>query len=224
LSHTLLSIANATDEFAPIFTTYPKQYDTDKDGVGSAVIEMVGGRRYPIFSKLSKPYAIYHWELSYHELMHVTDSRLWSGKFDLALEVCHLVFNPYAGTERKQIWRWGPFADANTVNVLKDIFNKLQLHTPNDLDVPINAWRDKPFDPHVIARTRPVAYMKRPMMVYLRILIAYGDWYFRQTSLEAVPMALQYYTLASHIYGFKTQRIPKRGKEKLQTYFSLLDQ
>ena len=57
------------------------------------------------------------------------------------------------------------------------------------------------------------------------ILIAYGDYYFRQKQnmLEAMPMAIQCYILAAHICGPRGQKVPKRGKVQPQTYNSLLD-
>jgi len=65
--------------------------------------------------------------------------------------------------------------------------------------------------------------MKWVAMKYIEILIAYGDFYFRQNTLETVPLAIQCYVLASHVYGPRGQKIPKRGKTQPQTYNSLLD-
>ena len=58
-------------------------------------------------------------------------------------------------------------------------------------------------------------------MQYIRILIAYGDHYFRMNTLEFIPMAIQCYVTASHLYGPRGQVIPRRGKIKPQTYNSL---
>ncbi len=65
--------------------------------------------------------------------------------------------------------------------------------------------------------------MKWVAMKYIEILIAYGDYYFRQNTLETIPLAIQCYVLASHVYGPRGQKIPKRGKTLPQTYNSLLD-
>jgi hypothetical protein len=53
-------------------------------------------------------------------------------------------------------------------------------------------------------------------------MIAYGDYYFRQNSLETIPNAIQCYVIASHVYGPRGQKIPMRGKKRPQTYRSLL--
>jgi Tc toxin complex TcA C-terminal TcB-binding domain len=87
----------------------------------------------------------------------------------------------------------------------------------------VRDWRNNPFSPHVIARGRPMAYMKWIVMTYIEILIAYGDSLFRQNSLESIPMAIQLYVLASHIYGPRGQKVP-RQKTKTYTYNELATQ
>jgi hypothetical protein len=63
----------------------------------------------------------------------------------------------------------------DTASLLEALFNKLQPHTPNSPSGQINMWRKNPFTPHVVARGRPVAYIKWTVLKYLKILIAYGD-------------------------------------------------
>ena len=104
--------------------------------------------------------------------------------------------------------------------MLEKLFTGLQ---PGKSDDDINEWRDKPFQPHVIARSRPVAYMKWVVMKYIEILIAWGDYLFRQDTIETLNQATQLYVLAAHIYGPRGHKIPKRGKVQPQTYNSLLD-
>ena len=52
-----------------------------------------------------------------------------------------------------------------------------------------------------MARGRPGAYMRWVAMTYIRIWIAYGDYYFRQNTLETLPLAIQCYIVAAHVYG-----------------------
>ena len=49
----------------------------------------------------------------------------------------------------------------------------------------IEAGKDAPFRPHVIARYRQQAYMYKTVMAYLDNLIAWGDSLFRQDTGEA---------------------------------------
>ena len=174
-----------------------------------------------IYHELKRPYSLYNWELAFHSPMLLVDRLLAAQQFDQALNMCHYVLNPYAiGTDSKRFWQFPPFKEIDATNVLENLFLGLQPNQPNSA---INEWRDKPFQPHVVARQRPSAYMKWVAMKYIEILIAYGDYYFRQNTLETIPLAIQCYVLASHVYGRRGQKIPKRGNTLPQTYNSLLD-
>ena len=65
--------------------------------------------------------------------------------------------------------------------------------------------------------------MKWVAMTYIKILIAWGDYLFRQDTIETINQATQLYVLAAHVYGPRGQKIPKRGKVLPETYNSLLD-
>jgi len=185
-------------------------------------IEAFGGDAQPIvYHELKRPYSLYNWEAAFHAPMLLVDRLLAAQQFDQALKICHYVLNPYAaGTDAKRFWQFPPFKEIDATNVLEKLFLGLQ---PNEPNAQINEWRDKPFQPHVVARSRPSAYMKWVAMKYIEILIAYGDYYFRQNTLETIPLAIQCYVLASHVYGPHGQKIPKRGKSLPQTYNGLLD-
>jgi receptor-binding and translocation channel-forming TcA subunit of Tc toxin len=60
--------------------------------------------------------------------------------------------------------------------------------------------------------------MKWIVMRYIQILIDYGDYYFRQNSLETIPNAIQMYIMASHLYGPRGQKLKREGKVKAYTY------
>jgi hypothetical protein len=165
--------------------------------------------------------------MGFHAPMHLADTLLKSQKFDAALECCHYVFDPYAGgTAANRAWKWQPFKNVKAENVITAVFNSLEPNKPEpnkqDSINAINVWRKKPFAPHVVARGRPMAYMTWAVMKYLEILTAYGDWYFRQGSLESLQQALQLYVVAKHIFGPKPQAIPRAGSRRPETYFSLL--
>ncbi|KAL8705429.1 MAG: hypothetical protein Q9201_001453 [Fulgogasparrea decipioides] len=176
------------------------------------------------YNELVKPYSLYNWELGFHGPMAIVEQLLQTQQFELALNVCHYVFNPFApGTEDRRFWRWWPFKEVDASNTLEKIFKELKPNTPESMAGQINQWRDRPFQPHVVARARPVAYMKWVAMKYIEILIAYGDYYFRQDTLEMIPYALQCYIVASHVYGPRGQKVPRRGKKVVHTYNSLVD-
>lgn len=179
----------------------------------------------PLFNELKRAYSIYNWEATFHAPMQLVDRLLKSQQFEQALKMCHYVFNPYAnGTGKERFWQFPPFRVVDAENILENLFQNLQPNTSdNTPNQQINEWRKKPFQPHVIARSRPVAYMKWVVTKYIEILIAWGDYLFRQDTIETINQATQLYVLAAHIYGSRGQKIPKRGKIQPQTYNSLLD-
>ncbi|KAJ2899081.1 hypothetical protein MKZ38_003437 [Zalerion maritima] len=173
------------------------------------------------FDELSQPFSLYNWELGLHAPMAVVDRLLKAQQFEEALNICHCVFNPMAGGKRgdmSRAWVFAPFRKMST-DTIESFF---QSFSPNQPRTDVDAWRDNPFAPHVIARTRPVAYMKWIVMKYIEILIEWGDHYFRQNTLETIPNAIQMYILASHLYGPRGQKIKKPRKVKSYTYNSLM--
>ena len=175
------------------------------------------------YNEMCRPNAIYAWEVGFHIPMALVDNLLNTQQFDLALQVLSYVFDPLAqGTDPMRFWNWVAFQNIDATQSLTQMFESLQPNQP-DTQFYINEWRDSPFLPHSVARARPVAYMKYVAMKYIQVLITYGDYYFTQNTLETLPLALQCYILASHIYGPRAQKIPKRGKKEPQTYNSLVD-
>jgi hypothetical protein len=67
--------------------------------------------------------------------------------------------------------------------------------------------------PCLIARDRPAVYMIWVVMKYIDNLIAWGDYLFRQDTIESINQATQLYILASHILGPRPEMIPKRVKD-----------
>lgn len=177
-----------------------------------------------VYHELKRAYSLYNWEAAFHAPMLLVDRLLAAQQFDQALKMCHYVLNPHAlGNDATRFWQFPPFKEIDATNVLEKLFLGLKPNTPDAPDGQITAWRNHPFQPHVVARSRPSAYMKWVAMKYIEILIAYGDHYFRQNTLETIPLAIQCYVLASHVYGPRGQKIPKRGKTLPQTYNGLLD-
>ena len=182
------------------------------------------------YNELMSPYALYNWELGLHAPMALIDGLLQAQQFDDALAVAHTVFDPSAigaaldqSGDNSKYWKFQPFKELASTDA-KETLEKMFLQlAPQTEDADVTAWRDEPFSPHAVARNRPVAYMKWVAMKYIEIMIAYGDYYFRQNSLETIPNAIQCYIVASHVYGPRGQMIPKRGKTKPQTYASLLN-
>lgn len=167
--------------------------------------------------------ALYQWELGLHIPMLLMDRLASSHQYEQALEVAHYVFDPLSAShmDLTAVWKWEPFRKQATIeDNIRSILGRLVGNTPSP---DVANWRDRPFQPHVVARDRPVAYKRWMVMRYIEILIASGDKYFRENTMESVPLAIQYYTLASHLYGPSGMTIPVcRQKKNPKTYNSLI--
>lgn len=201
-------------------SSIPAPVVTDIDSMfGQYTVD--GGK---IYDELAAPYSLYNWELFFHVPVTLAGSLSSAQSFENAMSWYHYVFNPLAkGTDNIRYWRFWPFQQSNARNYLENLFNSLLPNTPETANGQINQWRNHPFQPHVIARERPSAYMKWVVMKYLDNLISWGDYLFTQHTIESINQATQLYILASHILGERPQVIPKRGNIKPETYNSLLD-
>ncbi|GKT67547.1 putative toxin subunit [Colletotrichum tofieldiae] len=187
--------------------------------------------------ELAAPYSLYNWELGLHIPMLLVDRFLQTQQFEEALAVCHLVFDPVAPldpsikvndqgsdaekrrAENARFWRFKPFKDIQTMTLERYLLQSVGSKPGQDVKA-VTDWRRTPFQPHLVARARPMAYMKWMLTKYIEILVAYGDFYFRQNTLDSVPNAIQMYVLASHLCGPRGQKIPRRNV-KTMNYASL---
>ncbi len=203
------------------FNTEVLVHDADKKDAFGAFDHDNNSATPDTYHELKRPYSLYNWELFFHTPMMLADALSKAQQFEEAMKWYHYVFNPMAeGADDKRFWQFSPFKEADARHILDSIFNGLKPNTKNDA---INDWRNHPFMPHSVARSRPVAYMKWVVMKYVDNLVAWGDYLFRQDTIESLNQATQLYVLAGHILGKRPQMIPKRGKIKPQTYNSLLD-
>ncbi|KAF2210002.1 hypothetical protein CERZMDRAFT_86627 [Cercospora zeae-maydis SCOH1-5] len=174
------------------------------------------------FNERSKLYSLHNWELGLHIPMITIEKLLQSQQYERALRMCHNIFDPsvpQAGEkdDARRCWKFVPFKVASTVSVTQ-MFMRLNA---NEEDVRIQEWRDNPFLPHLVARSRPQAYMRWVMSTYIKILIAWGDSLFKQNTLESIPQAIQLYVLASHVYGPRGEAIPRQKQVQAQSFWSL---
>jgi hypothetical protein len=173
------------------------------------------------YNELNEAYAIYNWEFGLYSVIEMVDKMVSAQQFDASLNMLSKVFDPAsADTDPQRFWKFPPFKQITPEASLEAYFESL---LPGVADPNITAWRDAPFEPFVVARGRPVTFMKWAAMKYVQVMLAYGDFYFRQNTLETVPLAIQCYVLASNILGPKPQVIPKRGTIQPETYQSLLN-
>jgi hypothetical protein len=128
------------------------------------------------------------------------------------------------GPTPERFWKVRPFqyTDVHKIEeILVNLATGADTGLRNETIRSIEAWKDAPFRPHVVARYRQQAYMYKTVMAYLDNLVAWGDSLFRQDSGEAIDEALMLYVLAANILGPKPLPVPKKGAVRRQTYDNL---
>jgi hypothetical protein len=172
-------------------------------------------------------YGVYNWELFFHVPLTIAIHLSRNQRFAEAQQWLHFIFDPTDdsdGPTPERFWRVRPIQYTD-VRKAEDILVNLSTNADPALREEtvrsIEAWRNAPFRPHVVARFRQQAYMYRTVMAFLDNLIAWGDSLFRQDTGEAIDEALQLYVLAANLLGPRPQAVPKKGSVRRQTYASL---
>ena len=187
-------------------------------------------------------YSIYNWELFYFAPMYVAEQLSTNQNFDEALRWYHFIFDPTGSHDTDPVsgspapapqkyWITKPFylrqqtgPDGYFAQSLDNLMNMLASDPTNPspnpavaaLQAQVADWRKNPFDPHIVAQYRTVAYQKFAVMKYLDNLIAGGDSYF-----ESVNIATQWYVCAAEILGTRPQNVPPPAKPLPLTFNEL---
>jgi hypothetical protein len=224
---TLMTAMCQRDDIASIDTLFTSMDKNLKDNCdwGKTVVE-AGVSNY---HELATAYALYNWEMGLHAVLLAVDRFHSTQQYELALRAARLVFDPTtippveADTADKKAaacWQFGPFRElAMDKAEMVDKFKGW----PDDsfVDIAVTERRGRPWTAHSTARGRPQAYMKWIVMKYIEILIAAGDVYFRQGSMETLPLAIQRYIEAVHVLGPDPPSVPSLAKGDVQTFKSL---
>src|SRR6185369_4546416 len=177
-------------------------------------------------------YAGYNWELFFHIPFEIAKRLSQDQRFEQARSWFHCVFNPVGATDApapQKYWITKPFFQTTVADYLSqridDILNAIAADPSGaaiaDLKFAVSEWRDKPFMPHVIARSRPVAYQLALVLGYIKNLIDWGDNLFGQFTRESVTQATQMYILADKLLGPKPRIVPPAVTPPIETYNQL---
>ncbi len=161
----------------------------------------------------SSAYAIYNWETFFHIPFLIATRLSANEKFEDALGWFHYVFDPtnVQGTQTPQrFWVTKPFADTNSDDYRQQRIENLLADIGANLGQ-LQAWRNDPYNPFLIARFRPVAFQKTVVMRYLDNLVTWGDRLFAQDTLEAINEATMLYVLAQELLGPAPEAVPSTG-------------
>lgn len=184
------------------------------------------------------PYANYNWELLFHIPLTVAVHLSKTQRFAEAQRWFHFIFDPTSNDQSldppARFWKFLAFRQPDVSTQLDEVLRLLSVPrnelSPADQQlqdqvlVGYQAILDNPFQPHAVARTRPLAYQYAVVMKYLDNLIAWGDQLFQQDTIEAINEATQRYVLAANLLGPRPQRIPERGAVQPKTFAQLKQQ
>ncbi len=176
-------------------------------------------------------YSVYNWDLFFRVPLHIAATLTKNQRFEEALTWFHYMFNPTGAlpeTGVQKYWVTKPFylnqgTDYITQRIDNLMYAVSDSSNPNikELEFAISEWRNKPFRPDVVARFRPVAYQKALLMKYLDNLTEWGDYLFRQDTMESNAQATQMYILADKLLGPKPRIVPTVVKAPYETYNQL---
>jgi hypothetical protein len=176
-------------------------------------------------------YSDYNWELFFHIPLLLATRLSQNQNFEEALTWFHYMFNPTGalpGTVPQKFWVTKPFyltQDSDYINQRIDtlLYKIADPSTPeiSDLEAAVDEWRNNPFQPFAVARFRPVAYQKALLMKYIDNLTEWGDYLFRQDTMESIVQATQMYIMADKLLGPKPRVIPPVVKVPDETYNQL---
>ncbi|KAK1749855.1 hypothetical protein QBC47DRAFT_439520 [Echria macrotheca] len=196
------------------------------------------------------PYADYNWELFFHLPFQIAVSFNSNMQFEQARNWYHYIFNPqgadmedpdtgsgHASAPQKRYWQTKPFFKTQVADYIAQRIDSIFMASAadpagtalaNQLRTQIQLWRLNPFAPHVIARSRPVAYQLSIVMKYIQNLLDWGDSLFRQLTRETLTQASTLYTVAERLLGPKPQivkpavSVPPRTYNEFGTHVDLL--
>ncbi|TVQ06948.1 MAG: hypothetical protein EA361_18945 [Bacteroidetes bacterium] len=175
-------------------------------------------------------YSVYNWELFFHTPLLVADRLSKNQRFAEAQKWFHYIFDPtdFSAFETPaKYWQIKPlFELANSWSGPAETLQQLMLRLnagSAELEEQVDAWRNDPFNPHLIARMRLAAYMKTVVQKYLDNLIDWGDHLFAQETMESVNEAAQIYVLAAQILGKRPVQV-NRPQTSPRSYAQLEEQ
>jgi len=177
-------------------------------------------------------YSLYNWELFFHAPFFIANKLSTNQRFEEALEWFHFIFDPTntdntilnPDTPQQKYWITKPFYETTKADYYKQKIENLLLAIASgeeEVRKQVEEWRNNPFNPHLIARMRTVAYQKNVLIKYIQMLIAWGDQLFRRDTIETVNEATQLYILAASILGPRPKSIPKKVTNPIKTLYQL---
>lgn len=177
---------------------------------------------------LKGTYATYNWEIFFHIPLMIATHLSNNQRFEEAMKWFHFIFNPTGVDENStqnsptsHFWITKPFYEFNAGDYqAQQIQNMLGGVLSDETKEAIRIWKNNPFNPHSVARYRPVAFQRAVVMKYIDNLIDWGDQLFRRETLESLNQASLMYIIAHEILGKRPESVTGTAVED-KTYDEL---
>lgn len=188
-------------------------------------------------------YGVYNWEIFFHAPFLIATRLTAEGRYEEAMRWFHTIFDPTDGNaigSASSYWKMKPLADITDLATMQEQLETLadnayashmlswangetDTAAAGELSAEIAAWREHPFDPHLLARMRPIAYQKAVVMRYLDNILAWADSLFARDSMESINEALQLYVLAQNLLGRRPITVQDPHPTAVRSYAELTD-
>jgi len=191
--------------------------------------------------RFSGAYSVYNWETFFHIPLMIATRLSQNQQFEDAHNWFLTIFDPTAPGSAPapgRYWKVRPFWENTdlsslaqqiaglsptlpTAQLVSALLNQEDQPATWDFQSQVEAWRREPFNPDLIARTRPIAYQKMVVMRFLDNLIAWGDSLFGQDTIESINEATQLYILAAEVLGPRPTMVQAPDTPAPTTYWGL---
>ena len=210
----------------------PSSFDFSEYGPEGTLVPQESWPQDTIEFDSASAYAIYHWELFFHAPFLIACKLSADQRFAEALRWFQYIFNPLTQSQEpapQRWWNFPPFHDINPddpqnasiQNLLLALDDASNPLLTEQVKKQLQQWADDPFNPHLVARMRPVAFQNAVFMKYIDNLVAWADQLFRQDTIETINEATQLYVLAAKVLGPKPRALPPLAKSPPLTYLQL---
>ncbi len=231
----VLNRGSVADMLAPATQALSEDFFASEYTAHNSAVVSVTGHPKNIDVAEGGPYANYNWELYFHIPLTIAVHLSKTGRYAEAQRWFHLVFDPTCNDTTVdppgRYWKFLRFRSQDAQYSIAELLGLLQI--PDNQAIPdqlrlkklvldgYEAIRHKPFHPHAVARTRPLAYQYQTVMKYLDNLIAWGDSLFAQDTVESINEATGRYVLAANLLGPRPQPIPSSGTVRSRSFTQL---
>jgi len=151
----------------------------------------------------------YFWEIFFYSPFLMAHMLQTDQQYQAAKDWYQKIFDPTMRStapftyENDLYWQFLGLRSENNPTLKNELDETWAVETQMDLTDPVQlaAYHNDPFDPHAIARLRPIAYQKSLVLHYIDNLINWGDMLFTQYSMESILEAMMLYVMAYDLLG-----------------------